>query len=596
MAALEKNKLKFEESHSGFQPGEQDDDTFLLETKGEYPGKVREFEDLEEETLPNEVYAAAGITPKPAPEEVTAAAEESSNQEEDVQQEAPEDEVADEAEDANVANEAEDAEVIQEREFSELSGQEFGGSVKEKAEKDDTGTVEKEGLDEDEEYLAGGTAAIEKEKQESEQNALEEQESATPPETEINDETDAEVIPAESETADTDTGISDSEEEVAAKTQQEAETEQDAVSTGAEKAERTEAEEVAENIEKGDEETIELDDDLKNLLQDEINRGKKRVSIKTEEESEEKSDLPREDFTPVDDMEDARMYDLSDIEADKPSNYGKQAYLPEEEKKKAGSKSGFVLAGTPKGPAYSVENSESRKKEKKETEEKKKPLWVPIALVAAGIVLLALLGIGGYYAYNNFMAVEGDSEQIAEQEPTPPAEKESVNPGQEDIPEQREEAATNETDPDEELLAGETETAQAADDTGQSEAEETKQTAKVNVQDSEKELTERRTEQRQQVKQKRRSAPEKQQQASSPAETDKDRIYTVQVYASPSQEDAEEWLGKLKAKNLSGYISSQIIRDEVWYRVRFGKFETREEALKEARKLGFAQTWVDRVK
>jgi len=78
---------------------------------------------------------------------------------------------------------------------------------------------------------------------------------------------------------------------------------------------------------------------------------------------------------------------------------------------------------------------------------------------------------------------------------------------------------------------------------------------------------------------------------------DEEGIYTVQIYASPSQKDAEEWLNKLKDKSISNsFISTQQIRGQTWYRVRFGEFSTKEEARLAALRYGFAQTWIDRVK
>ncbi len=74
-------------------------------------------------------------------------------------------------------------------------------------------------------------------------------------------------------------------------------------------------------------------------------------------------------------------------------------------------------------------------------------------------------------------------------------------------------------------------------------------------------------------------------------------LFIVQIYASQSKEDAMFWLNKLKKQEINdAFISEQIVRDEVWYRVRFGNFTTKTEALETASKLGYAQTWVDRVK
>lgn len=74
------------------------------------------------------------------------------------------------------------------------------------------------------------------------------------------------------------------------------------------------------------------------------------------------------------------------------------------------------------------------------------------------------------------------------------------------------------------------------------------------------------------------------------------QVYTIQVYATPSFEDAEFWLQKLTSMKINDvYISTQKIRDVIWYRVRFGKFTNRQQALDAAKQFGFSQTWIDRI-
>lgn len=74
-------------------------------------------------------------------------------------------------------------------------------------------------------------------------------------------------------------------------------------------------------------------------------------------------------------------------------------------------------------------------------------------------------------------------------------------------------------------------------------------------------------------------------------------IFVVQVYSSPSKDDAEDWLRKLKKRNMpNAGISTQIVRDKIWYRVRFGNFENREDAKATALKYGFSQSWIDRIR
>lgn len=73
--------------------------------------------------------------------------------------------------------------------------------------------------------------------------------------------------------------------------------------------------------------------------------------------------------------------------------------------------------------------------------------------------------------------------------------------------------------------------------------------------------------------------------------------YVIQVYSSPSADDADEWLQQLRKRSINdGFISSQSVRGQTWYRVRFGKFATRDEADVRASQLGFSNVWVVRVK
>ncbi|MDA3843561.1 MAG: SPOR domain-containing protein [Candidatus Kapabacteria bacterium] len=100
----------------------------------------------------------------------------------------------------------------------------------------------------------------------------------------------------------------------------------------------------------------------------------------------------------------------------------------------------------------------------------------------------------------------------------------------------------------------------------------------------------------------KRSAPAKANaktdiKAAPPAEAKTGRLYTVQVYSSPSKDDAEVWLARLIKKNVDkAFITTKKIRNTMMYRVRFGAFSTQAEAKKAAIKQGFDQTWIDRVR
>ncbi|MCU0330220.1 MAG: SPOR domain-containing protein [Candidatus Kapabacteria bacterium] len=74
-------------------------------------------------------------------------------------------------------------------------------------------------------------------------------------------------------------------------------------------------------------------------------------------------------------------------------------------------------------------------------------------------------------------------------------------------------------------------------------------------------------------------------------------LYTVQVFSSPSQDDAEEWRDMLREKNVSDVtIVAQNIKGQTWYRVRFGSFARRDEAERTAVTMGFTQPWIARIR
>lgn len=73
--------------------------------------------------------------------------------------------------------------------------------------------------------------------------------------------------------------------------------------------------------------------------------------------------------------------------------------------------------------------------------------------------------------------------------------------------------------------------------------------------------------------------------------------FSVQIYSTLSKSDAQDMLKKLTSYGINtGFIVTQTVRDEVWYRVRYGKFNTKDEAKNNANKFGFNQIWIDRVK
>ncbi|MDC1067870.1 SPOR domain-containing protein [Candidatus Kapabacteria bacterium] len=73
--------------------------------------------------------------------------------------------------------------------------------------------------------------------------------------------------------------------------------------------------------------------------------------------------------------------------------------------------------------------------------------------------------------------------------------------------------------------------------------------------------------------------------------------FIVQIISTPSYDDALDWLNKLEDRGINnGSISENLVRDKVYYRVRFGTFQTYDEASSALNKSGFDGAWVDRVK
>jgi cell division septation protein DedD len=56
--------------------------------------------------------------------------------------------------------------------------------------------------------------------------------------------------------------------------------------------------------------------------------------------------------------------------------------------------------------------------------------------------------------------------------------------------------------------------------------------------------------------------------------------WTVQVNAFPDEKSAKTWVDRLKDKGYNAYLSESRVQGRLWYRVRVGRFESREEAEK----------------
>lgn len=74
-------------------------------------------------------------------------------------------------------------------------------------------------------------------------------------------------------------------------------------------------------------------------------------------------------------------------------------------------------------------------------------------------------------------------------------------------------------------------------------------------------------------------------------------VFAIQVYATPSLADAEDWLERLKQRRMMNpIITSQVIRGQTIYRVRFGLYNSLQEAERDAARQGYTGSWVVRLR
>ncbi len=361
-----------------------------------------------------------------------------------------------------------------------------------------------------------------------------------------------------------------------------------------------EVEDITDTVEETDV-TLSLGDDLKQMLEEELNRSKARKEEaekgKQDEEPIEKSD-PSE-FQPVEKIAETEFIDITDIDKDEKEAKAQKEDLASEEV---------------------IEDKKPKKKSK---------LLRNIGISAAAVVILAALGLGvfQYWYYPNFMV---EQPQIAE---TAPEEKHEKGTHQEVAPESE---SKHEEHPAE-IKASEEITEHKAEKEETKAPEHKKETAAVehiedvhtekpvaqkdiavkenNNKEAAKEVVPDKPKEKktQQVasKSETKSKPKdvattkkhkriNKKAATSAKEKDKeeiDALFAVQIYASPSKDDAEAWLDNLKDMDVDNpRISTQKIRDVIWYRVRFGNFKSKDDARNAAMRYGFAQTWIDRIK
>jgi len=351
-----------------------------------------------------------------------------------------------------------------------------------------------------------------------------------------------------------------------------------------------------------EEEILSIDEDLKSLISDSLNKRKtKKVDDKIEIKESEIVTEPI-DFKPVEEVADTEFIDITNIDTSRPSEKTEQKITQE--------------------PKHKELDLEDIKNETilEEKEKKKLPIWKILAISSAAILFIALIT---YLILSYLIPKSLKKEEIAKKDTISKVEKEEITKKEDkDTSIIKEKEANKDIAKQEEKIVE-----KKIEKLIEKEVENPKNIIpeKKVVKDNEKIIETKPIEKVEKniipkkpktvesskepkiIEQPKKENPIKNipkiDRTKDIAKLEKDvniqnqnAVYTIQVYSSPSLEDAQDWVKKLKSYNIDAYISEQMIRDVKWYRVRFGNFSTREEARSVALRYGFSQTWIDRIK
>ena len=348
-----------------------------------------------------------------------------------------------------------------------------------------------------------------------------------------------------------------------------------------------------------DDQVVELDDELKAMLEADLEKSKERKPSSPKEEvpefDEQKNQEGLDSFRSVEDLAVADVIDISAIDAEHPSTF----LMEEEEKKKKEEEQKTKVPVEQSLPIQeeavptTLENEadlkKAQKKEKKPKKEKeakppkekmpRKPIpIIPILSWAGGIILPLLLALGAvYYFYslklpklhNTIFKLEKSEEQkIAKEKP-----KDTLVVKKE--------------------VPKDTVKQESKEELKKEEPKEIRTPAKV----TEKPIVKKEVKT---AKEKPvvKIKPEKKQvqPKPEPKKPVKDEIYQIEIYSTPSQEDAEIWMNKLKKRDINATLQLQKVRGVTVYKIRYGYFKSAKEAQETAIKLGFSRSWIDRIK
>jgi len=336
------------------------------------------------------------------------------------------------------------------------------------------------------------------------------------------------------------------------------------------------------------------EEDLTSFISEELERSRKRKEESDAQGNKNTDDVietnSESDFKPVDDSEDVIEIDLSSYSIDSYSNMKDkkdQKKVPPKQDNKT--KPSVV---------------EKQKQPKSKKDRKKLPVWIP-AFSAVAIILLSLL-IGAYYLYdyNGIFGLFSTEDSSAIADESKKSEIDSTIASEQEIS-KKEQADSSES------IVQEEPTEELETNNELTEDVDSYEVPKKKIAKRSKPVRKDSKDFRTIPKVNNQAKPEQKHTNSSNypeiinhtkdipfSLSEEERgVYTVQIYSTLSEDDALDWLVKLKLKNInSAFISQQKIRDKVWYRVRFGAFQTKQDAKEAADRYGFAQSWIDRVK
>ncbi len=550
MLDLNEYELRDEEQRGNFTPGTPDDETFHLESLDEYPGELPDYSQVAEE---EKVSLEKQLDLEEKTEEI--------EQEhiENIEKEKPEESfegTSDESVEETPDETSEEINLSNEQETEEISD--------EVVTKEDSALLNEEQSD-----------VVEEDK--SVWNLFEVDQEQKPVEKALIDVDEKEAEGINLDIVAAEQTIEDNSQE--------------------ELQEIAEESEIAEEVEAGKDtaETVELDEDFKKKLQEDLDNSKAKE--KTEELPESVIDEREEDFEQIED-EKAEEIDLNKIEAEHPSTYKYQETILEEAPKEP-------KIEPPKTPFY--EPAKEVKKEKISEEKgvkKKKGLFFYFAASLFLLILIFIIYDWGVnrHAFNDLMSLVIKPEQ----EIVIKKEKQKTEKAEETkkvIPKIMLQDSSK-------LLAKKTEPKKQIDKilANKKPLESIKpiKIAEVEKKPNEKMIVQpaKNTKSSKQLRLASKYFREDK-SANIPTElevkphkyNEQGAVYTIQVYATPSKEDADKWIEKLNSKNIKDIIVSTYNKKGVqWYRIRFGKFSSYELALQKAKELGFYQSWIDRIK